>query len=179
MSNFICISIYGSIFINMDFNQTIIDTICYRKFLLVCLLCLNFLTHLISGWTELTLFFPYSTECQNYQVLSSADRNINYHTTSAACDSGLSGWYRFQGAVGTRMATSCPSTHRCNTDATGWLNGGHPTVAEGRTTKTVCFHWHNNCCYYDTNIQVRNCGSFYVYSFSGTPSCSLGYCGTY
>ena len=136
----------------------------------------NLLTHLISGWTALT-FFPYSAECQNYQVLSSADRNINYHTISQTCDNGLSGWYRFQGAAGKKMATSCPSTDRCNTGVPDWLNGGHPTVAEGRATKQVCFAVHN-CCYFFTNIQVRNCGSFYVYDFSGTPGCDLRYCGT-
>ena len=99
----------------------------------------NLLTHYFRR-TALTAFFPYSAECQNYQILNGTGRNINYNTTSTACDSGLSGWYRFQGAAGTRMPTSCPSANRCNTHATGWLNGGHPTVAEGSATKQVCFN---------------------------------------
>ncbi|XP_078382516.1 uncharacterized protein LOC144665202 [Oculina patagonica] len=116
--------------------------------------------------------------CQNYQSLSGADRKINYYSGSY-CDSGIGpGWFRFQGGAGTRMPTSCPPTYRCDTSATGWLNGGHPTVADGQVTRQACFHWSSNCCYWSTNIQVRNCGSFYVYYFNGTPNCQLRYCGT-
>ncbi|XP_020628524.1 pancreatic secretory granule membrane major glycoprotein GP2-like isoform X2 [Orbicella faveolata] len=75
------------------------------------------------------------------------------------------------------MPTSCPPTYRCNTNAPGWLNGGHPLVADGKVTRQVCFHWSSNCCHSSTNIDVRNCGSFYVYHFRGTPGCS-GYCGS-
>ncbi|CAH3188038.1 unnamed protein product [Porites lobata] len=80
----------------------------------------------------------------------------------------------------TRSArTSCPPTDRCNTAATGWLNGGHPTVADGQVNRTVCFHYvTSGCCEWSTNIKVRNCGSYYVYYLSGTPTCNLGYCGT-
>ncbi|XP_078382572.1 uncharacterized protein LOC144665240 isoform X2 [Oculina patagonica] len=119
------------------------------------------------------------TECQNYTSLTSADRKINYNT-SVTCDNYLvPGWFRFQGAAGTRMPTSCPPTWRCNTHATGWLNGGHPTVADGKVTRQVCFHWDSNCCLWSDNIQVRDCGSFYVYYLSPpSAGCSLRYCGT-
>ena len=85
-----------------------------------------------------------------------------------------------EGSAGTRMPTSCPPTYRCNTDATGWLNGGHPTVADGQVGRQVCFHYSGNCCLWSTNIKVRNCGSYYVYYLSGTPNgfCPLRYCGT-
>ena len=83
-----------------------------------------------------------------------------------------------EGSAGTRMPTSCPPTYRCNTDATGWLNGGHPTVADGQVGRQVCFHYSGNCCLWSTNIKVRNCGSYYVYYLSGTPTCALRYCGT-
>ena len=124
--------------------------------------------------------FPLCTsECQNYQSLTSANRKVTYSHHGNQCDKGLgSGWFRFEGAAGTRMPTSCPPTHRCDTLATGWLNGGHPTVADGKVTRQVCFHWNSNCCNWSTNIQVRNCGPFYVYHFSGTPTCNLRYCGT-
>ena len=59
------------------------------------------------------------------------------------------------------------------------MNGGQPTVAEGQVTRTACFHAHSNCCYFSTNIKVRNCGSYYVYYLSGTANaCALRYCGT-
>lgn len=76
------------------------------------------------------------------------------------------------------MPTACVPINRCNTRATGWLNGNHPTVADGQVTRQVCFHWSSNCCYWSTNIQVRNCGEYFVYLLSGTPACSLRYCGT-
>ncbi|XP_020631091.1 uromodulin-like, partial [Orbicella faveolata] len=118
-----------------------------------------------------------AAECQNYQTLNSADRKTNYFN-SQSCDNGLRGWYRFQGAAGSRMPTSCPPTSKCNAPAPGWLNGAHPAVPDGKVTRKVCFHWSSNCCNWSTNIEVRNCSSFYVYYFNGTPSCYLRYCGT-
>ena len=88
-----------------------------------------------------------------------------------------SGWFRFQGAAGTRMATSCPPEYRCNTNAPGWLNGGHPSVADGQVTRQVCFNWNRLCCHGTINVQVRNCGSYYVYylrDYGGTTR----YCGS-
>ena len=79
------------------------------------------------------------------------------------------GWFRFQGAAGTRTATSCPPKFRCNTHAPGWLISGHPTVASGEVTRKVCFHWSESCCLYSINIKVKNCGSLYVYYFDSTP----------
>ena len=123
-------------------------------------------------------FALFSSECQNYQSLTGADRKITY-SRGLACDDHLGpGWFRFQGAAGTRMPTSCPSTYRCNTLITSWLNGGHPTVADGQVTRQVCFHWYLKCCNWSRSIQVRNCGSFYVYYFNGTPDCKARYCST-
>ena len=127
-------------------------------------------------------FFPIS-ECQNYGSLNSGDRKITYTTRSYNCENGIGpGWFRFEGSAGTRMPTSCPPYNRCNTAATGWLNGGHPTVADGQVSRQVCFHWVNSgCCEWSTNIKVRNCGSYYVYYLHSTPNngyCNLRYCGT-
>ena len=122
------------------------------------------------------IFLYYISDCQNYGSLNSYTRKITYSGTGY-CDSGIGpGWFRFEGSAGTRMPTSCPPTARCGTAATGWLNGGHPTVADGQVSRTVCFHWYN-CCRWSTNIKVRNCGSYYVYYLSGTPNCDLRYCG--
>ena len=121
----------------------------------------------------------FESECQSYTSLTSADRKITYVTVNAVCDSGIGpGWYRFQGSAGIRMPTSCVPKYRCKTNAPGWLKEGHPKVAEGQVSRTVCFNWNSNCCQFSTSIQVRNCGAFYVYYFSGTPNCRLRYCGT-
>jgi len=123
------------------------------------------------------LFYILAVECTSYSSLTSGDRKTTYITQSRQCDRNLNGWYRLQGAAGTRMPTSCPPMDRCGTHATGWLNGGHPTVADGKVTRQVCFSLRSNCCWQSTNIEVRNCGSFYVYHFSGTPyGCALRYC---
>ncbi|CAH3133122.1 unnamed protein product [Porites lobata] len=122
------------------------------------------------------------SECQNYGILNSGSRRTSYrryYYYNYYCDSSLGpGWFRFQGSAGTRMAASCTSYDSCGTYYTGWLSGGHPTVADGQVTRTVCFSSGYRCCYYSTSIKVRNCGSYYVYYLSGTPTCNLRYCGT-
>ena len=117
-------------------------------------------------------------ECTTYLSLTSSDRKTTYTSITNQCDRNLKGWYRFQGAAGTRMPTSCPPKDRCSTHATGWLNGGHPTVADGKVSRQVCFSFISGCCWQTAYIQVRNCGSYYVYYFNGTPNCSYRYCGT-
>ena len=125
------------------------------------------------------IYFLCFSECQKYTSLSSGDRKETYGTKWPwQCDNNLGpGWFRFEGAAGSRMATTCLPYDRCDTWATGWLNGGHPSVADGQVTRQVCFRW-GNCCRWSTNIKVRNCGSFYVYYLSGTPKgyCNLRYC---
>ena len=149
------------------------------------------------------------SECQpesnarpdGYVSLSSSNRALNYTTRHDAihkdCDNRIgtfkshghtgSRWFRFEGAAGDNMATACPyRTGRCNTYATGWLNGGLPNIAEKQVTRQVCFYGsrrrknsENNCCEWAINVQVRNCGSYYVYNLTTTPGgeCNLRYCG--
>ena len=94
------------------------------------------------------------------------------------CDNNLSfGWYRFRGAAGTEMPTSCVGKNRCSSHATGWLNGAHPSVADGIVHATVCFHWSSGCCHWSINIRVRNCSGFYVYELGPPPGCYFRYCG--
>jgi len=138
------------------------------------------ISYLIQCFFPIWLPFALS-ECQNYGTLNSADRKITYSSYTGYCDHSIGpGWFRFDGAVGKRMASSCPPINRCGTYAPGWLTGGHPSVADGQVTRTVCFHWSGNCCRGSTNIQVRNCGSYHVYYLSGTPNgyCPLRYCGS-
>ena len=93
------------------------------------------------------------------------------------CDYQLpSGWYRFRGAAGTEMPTSCVGNYRCGSYAPGWLSGSHPSVAGGAVNATVCFHYFG-CCDLSTSIRVRNCSGFYVYELGPTPGCWLRYCG--
>ena len=113
------------------------------------------------------------SECQNYRTLDNAKRKSTYHGYNNHCDNTIApGWFRFDEAAGKMMPTSCPHNFKC-----GWLNGEHPTVADGQVTRKVCFRTVSGCCHRSTDIKVRNCGSYYVYHLSGTPGCRL-YCGT-
>lgn len=116
--------------------------------------------------------------CSSYTEISEATRHLSYGKTSPQCDSGIQvKWYRFTGSAGSSIQETCPPINRCNTDAPGWLNGNHPTVAEGEVSRTVCYHWGGSCCKWSNSIKVLNCGDFYVYELRPPPVCSLRYCG--
>ena len=66
---------------------------------------------------------------------------------------------------------------RCGSYGTGWLNGPHPKENEGTVTQKVCFNHLNSWCRVSKNIQVRNCGGYYVYYLKRT-ICHLRFCGT-
>ncbi len=120
-------------------------------------------------------------ECSNYKSLNENDRSKDYRETKGVikCDraSFVKQWYRFEGGAGTHMPDKCVTTYYCGTHAPGWLNGAHPTVAEGAVQRKVCFHWASNCCEWSTDIRVRNCGAYYVYELPPTQTCNLRYCG--
>ena len=132
----------------------------------------------LSHFISVASFF--SSECQTYQSLNNATRKITYNTFHRYCDNTLtSGWYRFEEAAGTRMATSCTPGGRCGTHGTSWLENGHPSVADGEVSRRVCFSWSGNCCYTSvSSIKVRNCGSYYIYHLIGFGGCYFRYCGT-
>jgi hypothetical protein len=137
----------------------------------------------------LNLFFLYWTftdrqECSSYTLLDNQDRNIKYRGGSLLCDSGISTrWYRFGGGAGTQLPTTCvdradTSYLKCRAHVVSWLNGAHPSVVDGKVTRTVCFSWAGKCCWVQKDIEVINCGFFYVYKFGPTPGCHVRYCGT-
>ena len=117
-------------------------------------------------------------ECSNYNDINEADRAVeNSDQSSVKCDNTLQeGWYRFRGNAGNEMPESCPPKQRCGTHAPGWLNGNHPSVAEGAVQRQVCYHWSSGCCQWQNDIQVRNCSGYYVYRLKSPPACSLRYC---
>ena len=117
--------------------------------------------------------------CINFKVLSEADRaQGNTLQNNLAYDDNLvTGWYRFQGAAGNRMPEKCVLQYRCGTYAPGWLNGTHPTVAEGVVNRKVCYHNLYDCCRWSNIIKVKNCSSYYVYELQRPPYRNLRYCG--
>ena len=124
--------------------------------------------------------FPLVDVChwQNYKSLSDAERKYDYVTKDAKCDNTLNGWYRFQGAAGTKMVTTCPPVFRCDAAYPIWLCGGHPTVAEGKVRRIACIHNFEGCCDEQVPIQVKNCGSYYIYKLADLMHCEARYCST-
>ena len=125
-----------------------------------------------------------------YNILDDAKRNRNYNNdngyASPHCDSsvvegdwkgGADSWYRFEEPAGTQMADSIVPKSHCGTRATGWLNGAHPAVLGENVIRQVCFNWVSNSCWINTNVEIKNCGGFYLYKLKATPGCPLKYCG--
>ena len=130
------------------------------------------------------LFLLQVDGCTNYTVLSEADRaQGNGKPPYDRRDSGLGlglgsrGWYRFQGAAGNRMPDKCVLMFRCGTQSPVWLNGTHPTVAEGVVTRTVCYSYYSECCVQRNIIRVKNCRGYYVYELQRTRYRYFRYCG--
>jgi cysteine-rich repeat protein len=115
-------------------------------------------------------------QCNGYGTLNQSWRKVSNNSNGGNCDK-FSGWYRFVEPAGTKMPDSAPPKNVCGTDATGWLQGGHPQNPGETVNRKVCFHWGSNTCNWSTNIQVTNCKDFYVYKLNSTPACSLAYCG--
>ncbi|XP_073237998.1 uncharacterized protein [Porites lutea] len=120
-------------------------------------------------------------ECKHYVLLSDRQRAAGVHRgNTLKCDQKdltTPKWYRFSGAAGTQMPTSCVPIHYCGTHAPGWLSTAHPTRTGQVVNGKVCFHWSNKCCNWHANIQVKRCNGFYVYKLVKTPVCWLRYCG--
>ncbi|KAL9982451.1 hypothetical protein ACROYT_G004494 [Oculina patagonica] len=123
-------------------------------------------------------------ECLNYNTLTERDRAedyFSYHTMK--CDANLpQTWHRFTGSAGTGMPTQCVPKMHCGTLSPGWLNGKHPSVGEGVVERMICFTKDDECCFWYSQVLVRNCSDFVVYRFGQFPTaqhfCSLRYCGT-
>ena len=118
--------------------------------------------------------------CKNYQTLTDAGSRYDYVTVNPKCDRALNGWYRFQGATGTKMLTTCPRFGRCGANFPAWLREDHPTVAEGTVTRKVSVIELGICCQSLVYIEVKNCTSYFIYKLTdpGGWGCSVRYCGT-
>ena len=76
------------------------------------------------------------------------------------------------------MSTTCVPEKRCGTQGSGWMSGDNPTVANGNVSRMVCYSWKGNCCRRSNEIEVVNCGQYYIYKLGDTPGCPSRYCGS-
>ena len=145
----------------------------------VFLLIISFQFVFLTNILDVSIFS--GQECNSYILNEEIDRSVTHATTGSShkCDKTLAtGWYRFNSTSGFKMPTTCIASNKCNTHATGWLNGTHPSPQEGIVSRTVCFNWSGKCCNWQLVISVRNCGLFYVYNLTKTDTCKLRYCVT-
>ena len=125
------------------------------------------------------------SECSSYQILNDATRN-HKSGSGGNCDSpGYSGewngegWYRMMHPAGTKITEQPPPRNHCGTQATGWLNGSHPSQPGESVSREVCFNYHNGKCQWKINITVTNCIGHFVYHLPKTPNCAYRYCADY
>ena len=85
-------------------------------------------------------------------------------------------WYRIEGKAGARIPDALVDYCHCNTDATGWINGTHPATVGESVERTVCFNWQPGTCYHQTDIQIKNCGKYFLYYLEDVPLCKFRYC---
>ena len=98
-----------------------------------------------------------------------------------------SGWYRVTGEAGTSLSTHAytwkydsANDGTCGTQYGSHVTGTHPITLGFTGTLKICF---TVSCSEDEawkdqrhDIDVTNCGSFYVYKLTGMSGCSWRYC---
>ncbi|KAL2101905.1 hypothetical protein ACEWY4_003666 [Coilia grayii] len=126
-----------------------------------------------------------SDPCDNYTVLNATWRATTNHNVSVfRCDRHVQwqGWYLLAHQnYSVRMPESCVPTYSCGTAAPLWLNGSHPSPADGIVTRKVCASFDGFCCFHVSSpipaIQVRACpGNYTVYKFVDPLYCYVAYC---
>ncbi|EDV26362.1 uncharacterized protein TRIADDRAFT_54273 [Trichoplax adhaerens] len=118
--------------------------------------------------------------CQQYTELNEPDRSIHTErNVIVKCDLLVvrNEWYRFTGGENSAMLASNYVEHgRCASLSSGWLQDMHPTGPQGIIARKVCYSFINEKCKWSSNIQIRNCGTFFTYKLPAPPLCSLRYC---
>ncbi|KAL2100638.1 hypothetical protein ACEWY4_002399 [Coilia grayii] len=130
-----------------------------------------------------------SDPCYNYTVLNDTWRSTtNTDQSVIRCDGTAleytahwQGWYLLvHQDHSVRMPESCVPTNRCGTHGPIWMNGLHPSPADGVVTRQLCVHWDSSCCnpsYPVPSIQIKACpGNYIVYKFVDTLYCRVAYC---
>lgn len=121
------------------------------------------------------------SQCFAYTNLAESTRLVT-HTSCCHDDNSLtSGWHRFTGNAGTRLATSPLSqSYACGGNYPGWWNGTLPTKRGSTTMGNVCFYQGTSTCDSTLSpISATNCGDYYVFYLIAPKCCgNFRYCST-
>lgn len=122
--------------------------------------------------------------CSNttYKVISDPRRSTKsvwVRGQRALCDRGLQwGWYRFTSFAGDKMPEGMVRQNHCGTNTPIWLDGIHPTKRGENVVRRVCVNVFDlyNGCWESFNINITNCGDYYVYYLRPPNYCAATYC---
>lgn len=114
----------------------------------------------------------------DYKDLNEGDRSESLVGATDKCDGNdlkdeWHYWYVVSGNAGNALSTSnAPKKDNCGTTDRLYLKDGHPAFGEGEVTRKVCVAVGNTACDSELNIQVINCGAFYLYKLIQLRDCS-------
>jgi len=123
----------------------------------------------------------------NYTDLCDDARLVAVGTDGAVSLQDASGWTRFYGDAGRRLASVPPGWRRCGSMHTGWLATSHPPMGAAPREGTVCFQTgadsslacavtavaYTCACSYDGGASLT-----YAYRFFAPWACPAAYCAT-
>ena len=98
---------------------------------------------------------------------------------NALCDRDLKlGWYRFTSFAGGKIPERMVAPDHCGTRAPVWLNGRHPTKMGENVVRQACVNklGLDNGCWEFFDINIMNCGDYFVYYLRPPDYCSVAYC---
>ena len=131
------------------------------------------------------MYFLLVDPCHGYRTFNTTDRNLAHADKSHSddCATFPTDWYRFEGDVGTRLPTECPSKR--SEPYPVWLNvesNRLPYKGEGLKKIKPCHPTKDqNCCrpkYSHVEISVKNCSLYLVYNLYKIQACPYRYYGT-
>ena len=119
-------------------------------------------------------------EDSNIKELSAGDRSVSYQADTDKCDatdseinSEWQHWYRVTGNAGNALRVNAPASESCGAEANVYLREHHPYPSEGVVSKQACVRTPSDTCKREIEINVINCGPFYLYQLLELrPSCN-------
>ncbi|XP_071126275.1 uncharacterized protein [Mytilus edulis] len=114
----------------------------------------------------------------NYRNIDQWERSVGNINGGQICDNVLEpGWYRPISKAGKEMPTSCPKNgQKCGTTYPIWMNGTNPGPNKISNVTACVSSYNGGCCTSSYDIQVKNCGGFFIYNLQHTDGCFQAYC---
>ncbi|XP_052101114.1 von Willebrand factor D and EGF domain-containing protein-like isoform X2 [Mytilus californianus] len=125
--------------------------------------------------------FKSEDECFTYKLIEKQEeRSADFETEMSnyipISDENLEeAWYRIKSENGDQIPTYPPGAFHCGTNYPVWMNGTFPIVSDGNLTVAACLQTENSTCETSFNVQIRNCGNYFIYFLQNTTK-NAAYC---